>query len=62
MTTYYIVWWEYSDYEDGAYDEDGMDGYAVDHYQPFQSFEEAEQALLDYLAFDTGAHILTMGE
>jgi tRNA (guanine-N7-)-methyltransferase len=54
METYYIVWWEYFNYEAGQYDEDGANGYAVDHYEPFQTLKEAEEAgwCLDLCNFD----------
>lgn len=57
-TTYYIVWWEYFDYEDGRYDEDGCTGYAEDHYVPFATLEEAQKMLPHYLELDPEAHII----
>ena len=53
-----IVWWEYSDYKDGQYDEDGMNGYAVDHYEYFNTMEEAKKVLPHYLNLDHEAYIL----
>ena len=58
METYYIVWWEYFNYKAGQYDEDGANGYAVDHYEPFQTLKEAKEALPHYLKLDSDAHII----
>ena len=57
-----IVWWEYVE-DDSVVEEDtGMTGYAVDHYEEFETHEQAEQELPRFLALDEDAHIMDMDD
>jgi hypothetical protein len=53
-----IFWHEYFTYEDGYRDVDGDTGYAVDHYERFDTLAEAQSALPHFLTLDENACVL----
>ena len=59
---YVIAWWQYFEDETIEEEDTGMTGWAEDHYEEFDTREEAEQALPRFLAFDEGAHIFEREE
>lgn len=55
-----IVWWEYVEDNSVVEEDTGMTGYAIDHYEEFETHEQAEQELPRFLALDEDAHIMDM--
>lgn len=55
-----IVWCEYFYDEDFIEPEDGGHTWADDHYEEFDTMEEAEKALPKFQELDEDAHIIVM--
>ena len=59
---YVIAWWQYFEDETVVEEDTGMTGWAEDHYEEFDTREEAEQALPRFLALDEDTHIFEREE